>query len=80
MLSSPILFMETKFYSVYAGHYSSPKIPKSDAAKLKEMGFTPYVFAVKNGYSLKVFSTPKLDLAQNVVSKIIRNGIGAWWE
>ena len=60
-------------HNLYIGRYSSPNISKKDLKKLNDLGIRGYLFARKDCYSLKIFSSIDKDktdmLAHNLRAK-----------
>lgn len=69
-----------KFYSIYVGIYDTPKIPKEDVKKLNNLGLKAYIFSTSKGYSLKVYTSPDLNMANMMIANLKNYGFDAWME
>lgn len=66
--------MPTTMYSIYAGHYPSPAIAKSDVIKINKLGLQGFVFSRGEHYALKVFTSPDATKVNIVKKSLEANG------
>lgn len=70
--------MKSPFYRIFVGHYKKTSELKSDLSKIREYGLFPSIFKEGDGYSIMVTATLKRDLAENVLTNLIKKGFDAY--
>ena len=67
-----------KMYSVYVGQYEKSSDSKNDLKKLNSLGYKGYLFSMNKFYTLKVFTSPRKEMADAILGIMVKNGFSAF--
>lgn len=67
-------------YSIFVGHYDSPKVSKTDLKKLNSLGLVGYLFSKGDFFSLKIASTLNKEQALTLRKNLELKGFESYIE